>query len=358
MNDNDINDIRNSKDFKGISFSKFKKSDVEKELLNCIVNNKIESACNWCAELICAGHYQDIWEIILQSVSKYIHLGNPKLPIYINLRFNKFKEIIINGYIGNELLLRNNNNIKILFAEIICVLCLSNKKPAFEPIKIKNDEEFSLTYMSNKFKANSVDYGYIIWKNNDPKEIYVAINELAYLLDKKENLLQCCYWVEWIIEFEKKCRKKKEPIYCERRTFAPVDSKFQLDVIWIIWELIIIKADNNDIKMKCIESLLELFSLKYSWSIKKKRRYILYFALELIMENTNFNIEIISEKSKQTITQVCKNIDNVYKKIKKNEIAPKTNYLFKDVTTSKSNLQNTIEKLDIMKNIDEYIINN
>ena len=42
MNDVDINDVRTSKDFKGISFSKFKKSDVRKELLNCIVNNKIE----------------------------------------------------------------------------------------------------------------------------------------------------------------------------------------------------------------------------------------------------------------------------------------------------------------------------
>ena len=280
MNDYEINDIRNSKDFKGISFSKFKKSDVEKELLNCIINNNIESACNWSAELICAGHFQNLWEIILHMVSKYIHLGNPKLPLYINLRFNKFKEIITSGYIGSELLLRNNNNIRLLFAEIICILCLSNKKPSFEAIQIKNDQEFSLTYMSNKFKANSVDYGNIIWKDNDPKELYVAINELAFHLEKKESLLQCCYWVEWVIEFERKCRIKKKPIYCERRVFAPVDSKFQLDIIWIIWELIIVKVENDTLKKKCITALLDLFSLKYSWNIKKKRRYILYFALE------------------------------------------------------------------------------
>ena len=131
MNETDINDVRTSTDFKGISFSKFKKSDVRKELLNCIINNKIESACNWGAELICAGHYQELWENILLTISKYIHLGNPKLPIYISMRFDSFKDIYVNGYIGNELAMRNNKRIRSLFAEVLSILCLSNKKPAF-----------------------------------------------------------------------------------------------------------------------------------------------------------------------------------------------------------------------------------
>ena len=119
MNETDINDVRTSTDFKGISFSKFKKSDVRKELLNCIINNKIESACNWGAELICAGHYQELWENILLTISKYIHLGNPKLPIYISMRFDSFKDIYVNGYIGNELAMRNNKRIRSLFAEVL-----------------------------------------------------------------------------------------------------------------------------------------------------------------------------------------------------------------------------------------------
>ena len=351
MNDSDINDVRILSDFKGYSFSKFKKSEVRKELLNCIVNNKIESACNWSGELICAGHFQELWEIILLAVSKYIHLGNPKLPIYLDMRFNTFKSIITNGYIGNELALRNNSSIRTLFSEIFCVLCLSNKKPAFEAIVIKKEEEFQLTHMSNKFKAPNVNYGSIVWKTKDPKEVYVAINELSFHLNKKKSLLQCCYWVEWIIEFDKICRKKKEPIYCERRTFVPVQSKFQIDVIWIVWELIIIKAQNQPLKKKSIEALLDLFSLRYNWSAKKKRRYILYFALELIMENVDLNIEIIDKSNQSIIQNVCKNINSIYKKIKKNEDAPKTDYLFNGTENVKSNLEKTIEKLDIMNSI-------
>ena len=356
MNDSDINDIRSIKDFKGISFSKFKKSDVRKELLNCIQNNKIESACNWGAELICAGHYQELWEIILLTISKYIHLGNPKLPIYINMRFDSFKDIYTGGYIGNDLAMRNNVRLRSLFAEVIAILCLSTKKPALEAIKIKKEEEFSLTHMSNKLKAPTVNYGNIVFKKGDPKELYVAINELAYHIDNENSLYPCCYWIEWVLEFEKQCRKNRDQIKCERRTFAPVNSKYQDDVIWIVWELLIIKASESEIQKKIVTALLELFSLRYTSGVKKKRKYILYFALELIVEKPNFNIDIMPSSANTTVKTVCKNINSIYKKIKKNEEAPKTDYLFDNkLAPKKSNLEKTIEKLDMISNFNNHI---
>ena len=101
MDDSIINDKRAKVDFKNLSFSKFSKSKIKVELLKSLFKNKIEKSIYLSTELICSGQFIDLWDNILLYMSRYIHISNPKLPIYIEIRFNKFKTILENGYLDN-----------------------------------------------------------------------------------------------------------------------------------------------------------------------------------------------------------------------------------------------------------------
>jgi predicted HAD superfamily phosphohydrolase len=58
------------------------------------------------------------------------------------------------------------------------------------------------------------------------------------------------------------------------------------------------------------------------------------------------NIAIITHPEK--IEAIVLKIDSIYKEIKKNEVSPKTDYLFTNL--NKTNLEKTIEKIELINN--------
>lgn len=353
MNDKEINDKRLDKDFRSISFSGYKKSAAKKELLNYMFAGKIEESCYWSVELICAGHYVDLWDSIFLYISKFINLGNPRLPLYIDHRLNDFKNILNGGYTDSELKLRNNNKIRRLFAEVICVLCLSKRKNSYDPPKIK-DTEYNSINLTHKLKAPSVDYANKIFKKDDPKELFISINELAWHIDKSnKNSSEAYYWIEWILGFENICKKNKSIKSIASRREAPVESKFQRDIIWLVWDVIFQESKKHPEGLqKIIESLLNLFSARFSPGSKKRRKTMLYFAISLLTEPFDSTIPLY--KDKKVIAQVTSKIDNIYKQIKKNEVKPMTDYLFNN-NWNAGNLEKTIDKLNRMDAITNMV---
>ena len=353
MNEFEINDVRSEKQFKGITFSKFKRTDVKKELLNSLKTGRIEQALHWSAEFICCGCFIELWDIILNFVGKHIHLGNPKLPIYLEMRFNNFKELI-STYNGVELDIRNNDKVRKIFAEIITILCSSKKKHSIESIKIKKQEEFDMTTMAIKLKAPNVQYATDIFKKDDPKELFIAINELAFHLSKdSRSSLDACYWLEWILEFENLCKKRKDVCICERRSFVMVDEKCVKEPIWMIWD-VLFKANaekKSEISDKILKSIFELFCIRYTSGVKKKRKYLLYFAISLLTDTFDSTIDIIENKA--TVDNITKKINLIYKEIKKNEQRPATDYLFNGL--EKSNREKTFEKLEALNKLNTVI---
>jgi hypothetical protein len=351
----EINDVRNIHDFKSTSFSEYKKTDVKRKIIESLLSENVEPSCYWCCELLCAGHFGDVWEIILYYISKYIHIGNPKIAIYIEMRYNIFRNIMNQGTFISDLDARNHDSIRKLFAEIICVLTLSPKKPSIELMKIKSNIEFDVVHMSTKLKANNIEYIRESFLEKDPRELFIAMNEFAFSLSSNEkNMSYACYWIEWILEFEALCKKRKQLLKCEARNYK-VENKFRTNVIWLLWDIILDYAEltNNPMTVKCVHSIKNLFLIKFTEGTPKKRKYLIYYAIQLITEKVNFNVPILPDKN--IIQNITSQIDTIYKQIKKNEIAPKTEYLFNGLDKKKS-IEKSLKQLEVlnkMENINE-----
>ena len=353
INDNaEINDIRAQPQFKGISFSGYKKTEVRKQLVQNLLNGKIEPACYWCAELICAGHYTDIWENILHYFGKHIHLGNPKIAIYLQMRFEIFKNIMSQGHFISELDLRNNPNMRKLFAEIISTIATSNKKHSFEALKINREEEFDMTQMTERLKAPNVKFIEPIFKKDDPKELFIAVNEFAYnISQERKNMLSACYWIEWMVDFDAICKKRKQPCFCETRPFVKVEKKYYKDIIWILCDALLYYSSltKNEFIIKLMKAIIDIFSIKYTTASCKKRRYLLYFAVEILCEPVPINIELMTNK--EVVQNVVEKINQVYKQIKKNEHSPNTDYLFANID-KQNTFEQSMKKMEIMNSMD------
>ncbi len=347
----EINDIRKPSEFKSNTFSNFKKTEVKTQLIENIKSGKIEPACYWCAELVCSGHFTELWDIIIHYLSKHIHLGNPKLPIYVERRYVIFKNIIQQHHFINEIDIRNNPNIRKLFAETICMLILSSKKPSFEQVKINRIEEYDITQIGEKLMAPSTNYIDDIFRPKDPEELFIPLNEFAYNISRdKMNMATACYWFEWMVEFETICKKKNAQCCCVRRPEYNVEKKLQTDVIFIIWDCIIHYSNlsNNKFISSIIDSLVNLFCIRYTNASSKKRRYVIYYAIALLTEHVPVNVELITDKTK--VQSVVENINHIYKQVKKNECSPNTQYLYSNLE-HENNFQETLKRMEAINSL-------
>ena len=177
------------------------------------------------------------------------------------------------------------------------------------------------------------------------------MNEFAYALSKNGlNMLNACYWIEWTLEFESLCKKRKQLLKCEPRNYK-VENKYRTNVIWIIWDIILDYADlsENRLHIKIIDAIKNIFLIKYSEGTPKRRKYLLYYAIQILTENFNSNIEILPQK--EIIYNITSQIDTIFKQIKKTEIPPKTEYLFNGLDKKKS-IEKSLKQLQEISKIE------
>ena len=100
----------------------------------------------------------------------------------------------------------------------------------------------------------------------------------AKILESK-NIIETCYWYEWILNYENILKKKKIKCQSEGRSYAP--KNFYNDIIRILWDIIFFYSKLLDDKLitKIINGLFTLFCIKFNLMEIKVRELTIWSVL-------------------------------------------------------------------------------
>ena len=346
-----ITDIRQIKDFKDQSFGGYNILQASSALEKALIEDKLEPALHWALQLFLSGIINSLWTKLINFASKNINIYNPSIPEFIYNKNLQWQSIVDNTNFtkDNILLLRNHPSLRLLLAEMIAILILSKKRKINQLPKIKK-EEFIINNFKSKLEAKDNKLIEKIISNEDPSEIRIAINEMAYHIYHK-NTNKTLYWLNWIIEWEKINSKKYGKYECASRSIEGVDAKYFKDVVWLIWYVIlkinklnigiiginsinsingngifdgINKSTNsNTNKDKQIQSLWKLYINKFTPAARAKKQLYIIWSILYLTENVDYNIQLVDRPA--ILFQSILSFDKIITTLKSQQVINKTN---------------------------------
>jgi hypothetical protein len=151
-----------------------------------------------------------------------------------------------------------------------------------------------------------------------------------------------------------------------------VESKYEGDIVWSVWELLIHELGKknggsgggngnggnggNSIQPMVMKAAHILFCVDYKTTSCRKKRYMLYFAISLITENVNYGGNIVSDEHREIVQRVVSKTDDIYNQLKPSEQRPTTDYLMNGIK-ARSNAEQTVSALDAMQRADMFQLN-
>jgi len=354
-----MNDIRSLDSFRSATFSGYKKTDVRAEWTDAMMQGKVENACHWCAEMVCAGQFVDMWDLLFWFVGKYLSVRQPLVVVYMERRLVLFRTIVQGSPALHESLLelRNCITVRKLFAEMVCVIALAEKRSGTEEWKLDVD---GLLDVTNKLKADRPDYAVNIMRPDDPKELVIALNEMMFHLTRTRNAVSACYWVEWMMGYMDQCKKRGEPLFCMPRIeYDDIDKKWHKDPVWLIWETLQVVAkrvDDGIAASRIMDSLFILFRTRYhGMPTCKKRKSLLYYAVLLLTDNNVcWKHELLTPQGKQICQVTTDNVHRIYQALQENAVTNEE--MAKPMSMRKierrENIQDSLRKWDLLTGMD------
>jgi hypothetical protein len=313
-----IEDTRYLEEFKDKSFSGFKKTDVIKTLFKSIEEGKVENSCHWITECMISGYCLEILDKVIAFTSKIVHINNPRLPTYIWRKYQHFYKSIDNINLKKQKHLiihfRNNQVLRNLYFDIISVITLSPKTKRYDKYpKINEDTDFQFENIKRRLHAQCNFCPDILFKFTDPEELRVVMNEIMFHFKNiNSGYDNCCYWVSWIFQWEKKNKKLKQKFEIDERDIKDVKKNLRKDVVWLLWSAILLESNTrDDIVRKQIESLYKLFKYELTSPKRNLKIPLIYHSIGYLTHSLKYDIPIIFNY--KTYIQTQCNVNQMFK---------------------------------------------
>ena len=293
-----IKDTRDHSQFKELTFSGFKKTQVINTVFKNIEAKKVEGACHWTTECIISGYANILWEKIIIFSSKVIHINNPRLPEYLcnkDIIYNNQLKLIDPKNKDRYIFLRNSQMIRNLFFDVVTTLTTSLKTKRYDKYsKVDTSEDFKYENMKKRLCGGMNILPDHIMRFNDPDEIKIILNEIFTMLKNKQfGYDRCCFWILWLLKWEAQHKKKKLQWSVEYRDVKEVDTKYRSNVIWIVWDIINEELKSRDENVrKQISFLYKLFTNNFTIGKRNSRLPLLFQAVCYLTHTINFSIPI------------------------------------------------------------------
>jgi len=317
-----IIDSRQIKDFKDQTFGGYKLSQASGALDKAILEDKIEPALHWTLQLFLSGIMAPLWSKFLSIASKSINIYNPKLPEFLYNKTKQWDAIVDNGKFtkDNILLLRNHPSVRLLLAEMVCVLCLSRKRKLNQLPRIKK-EEFIIDNFKSKLEATDNRLIADICIDGDPSEIRIAVNEMATHIANSKST-KALYWLNWIIEWEKVNSKKYGKYECGMRAIEGVDGKYFKDVVWLIWG-VINKICQNKFNISLglgnqVQYLYKMYINKFTPGSRSRKQNLIVCAILYMTETIDNAVALVDRP--QILFQSMLGMDKIVMNLKSQEV--------------------------------------
>lgn len=276
-----IQDDRTPKDFTKTTFSGYNKPDVVKAFEKNLVSGNAERACFWTAELVCSGKAAEVWERLICIYSQHAFKESPKGALLLANLIQKFRKNINGGGISSDLDIRNDDAARrILGMATSAVAALRKGLPTKRTRVQPTDLELSM--IPHRLQATSTKHA-TCFQDRDPKELFIASNELSYALHTAHDTALSCYWVEWIIAYCSLCKKRKVPIECATRATISGGVRTE-DPAWLIWD-VLLHTDVSPQIRRILDALLAMFRLRYQLGSLSKRVQLVYSAIAACSSN-------------------------------------------------------------------------